>query len=194
LERLKVSPEQVAQAPDITAVLKDIPKGRLIAFQAMRFSDNPVIRQFLKTYDRIAESDKNYLPIEAIAIAADVEPAYLLGEILLAMREFSANSVKAIGIARHPEVMTRTIESALEGRDGARDREMVHSMLGALPQKGGSIFIGKFFGGKSNEPAEPGDTAPPERFEDDLDVIFPDVSIMQEKVQPMRQKLLETRK
>lgn len=192
LGRIKVTKEQLKQAPDITSVLKDIPKGRILAFRAMRFSDNPVIRQFLAFHDRLPKGDRTYLSIEAIAIAADVQPAYLLGEILLAMREFSVSSVKAIGIGRHPEVMTKTIESALTN-GGVRDREMVHSMLGALPQKGGSIFIGKFFGGKS-EPTEPGDTAPPERFEDDLDVIFPDVSIMQEKVQPLRQKLLETRK
>ena len=156
----------------------------------MRFSDNPVVKKFLARYQQIPSGDRNYLPFEAIALAADVEPAYLLGEILLAMSEFSVASVKVIGINRHPEVMKKTVERALED-EGFREREMVHSMLGALPQKSGSIFIGKFFGSKAEAPDE---SSVPEKFEDDVDVIFPDVSVMQEKVQPLRQKLLETRK
>jgi hypothetical protein len=188
---LNVSPKELAETRDITTVLKGIPSWRSGALQAMRFSDNPVVKKFLARYQQIPAGDRNYLPFEAIALAADVEPAYLLGEILLAMSEFSVASVKVIGINRHPEVMKKTVERALED-EGFREREMVHSMLGALPQKSGSIFIGKFFGGKPTE--EPGDAAPPERFEDDLDVIFPDITQMQERVQPMRQKLLETRK
>jgi hypothetical protein len=192
LDRLKVSPEQLAKASDITSVLKDIPKGRLLAFEAMRFSDNPTIKSFLARYDRIPEGDRNYIPIEAVCIAANVEPAYLLGELLLAMRQHSVTRVKMIGIARHPEVMNKTIKEALTSK-GVRDREHVHTMMGALPQKAGATFIDKFFAGKV---AEPDGDAPvqPEKFEDDLDVIFPDVSLMQERVQPMRQKLLETRK
>jgi len=115
----------------------------------------------------------------------------LLGELLLAMREYSVTSVKVIGIGRHPEVMQKTVENALLP-GGVRDREILHTMLGALPQKSGATFIDKFFAG-SSQTKEP-ESAEPERFEEDLDVIFPDVSLMQERVQPMRQKLLETRK
>jgi len=187
-----VSPEELAQVRDITTVLKRIPHWRKQAFDAMRFSDNPIIRKFLDRYNQIPVGDRNHLPLEAIAVAANIEPAYLLGEIMLAISEFSVASVKVMGLGRHPEVMKKTIDTALKD-GGTKEREMVHSMLGALPQKGGSIFIGKFFGSKSADP-EPTETPQPERFEDDLDVIFPDVSIMQEKVQPMRQRLLETRK
>lgn len=190
LARLKISQKELSETKAITTVLQGIPKWRKRAFDAMRFSENPIIRKFLACYDRIPLGDQNHLPLEAVAIAAEVEPAYLLGEILLAMSEFSVASVKVIGIGRHPEVMKKTVEGALEG--GVRQQEMVHTMLGALPKNGGSIFIGKFFGGKSSEAQE--SDAPPEKFEDDLDVIFPDVSLMQERVQPMRQKLLETRK
>jgi hypothetical protein len=171
--------------------LKGIPHWRKTALEAMRFSENPIVRKFLARYNQVPVGDQKHLPFEAIALAADIEPAYLLGEILLAMSELSHASVKVIGINRHPEVMKKTVERALKD-EGFRERELVHSMLGALPQKGGSIFIGKYFGGKG-DPEEPAETAPT-KFEDDLDVIFPDVSLMQERVQPLRQKLLETRK
>jgi hypothetical protein len=186
LVRLKVTPEQLAEASDITSVLKDIPRGRQLAFKSMRLSSNPVIKSFLARYDRIPQGDRNYLPIEAVCIAAEVEPSYLLGEILLAMREY----VKVVGIGSHLGVMKATIKRAMKD-EGFREKEMVHSMLGALPRGGGSTFINKFFAG---QPGEEPTEAKPERFEDDLDVIFPDVSLMQERVQPMRQKLLETRK
>ncbi len=151
-------------------------------------SPNPVIRDFLARYDVIPEKDRTYLPIEAVCIAAKIEPTYLLGEIMLAMREY----VKVVGIGSHLGVMKKTIKQAMTP-EGVRDREMVHTMLGALPKGGGATFINKFFAGPAAEPE--GDTPEPtNKFEDDLDVIFPDVSLMQERVQPMRQKLLETRK
>jgi hypothetical protein len=192
LERLGVTPAQLAAASDITSVLKDIPKGRMIAFKAMRFSSSPAIKTFLKRYGKVPEGDRPYLSIEAISIAADIEPTYLLGEIMLAMREHSVTKYKLRAIVGHPEIIESRLKFA-KGEHGYRDRDAVDIMMGALPgRQGGSTFINKFFAGKSGD--EPGEPEQPERFEDDLDVIFPDVSIMQEKVQPMRQKLLETRK
>ncbi len=159
--------------------------------QAMRFSSSPAIKQYLKRFDQIPEGDRNYIPMEAVCIAADIEPTYLLGEIMLALREHSVTKYKLRAIVGHPEIIEHRLKFA-KRREGFRDRDAVDTMMGALPSRQqGTTFINKFFAGKAEEP---GDAQPPERFEDDLDVIFPDVSVMQEKVQPMRQKLLETRK
>jgi len=158
----------------------------------MRFSSAPAIKTFLQRYDKIPSGDLPYLSIEAVAIAADIEPTYLLGEIMLAMREHSVTKYKLRAIVGHPEIIESRLKYA-KREHGYRDRDAVDMMMGALPARSqGSTFINKFFAGKNGD--EPGDAEQPERFEDDLDVIFPEVAVMQEKVQPMRQKLLETRK
>ena len=163
---------------------------RKVALQAMRFSESPEIVSFLAKYDKIPERDRVSLSIEAVAIAAEVNVAHLLGEIMLAVRDHSANRVKLIAIASHPDVMKMSVECALLP-DGLGDRKDIHTMLGALPSNKGTTFINKFFAGGTKDSDESGE---PEELVDDLDYVFPDSSIMQEKVQPLRQKLLESRK
>jgi hypothetical protein len=64
----------------------------------------------------------------------------LWGEIMLAMREHSVNSVKVIAVASHPDVIKRSVEFAqLPG--GFRDREHIHTMLGASPDSQESVNI-----------------------------------------------------
>jgi hypothetical protein len=74
--------------------------------------------------------DREKLSIEAIALAAKLDIRHLWGEIMLAMREHSVNSVKVIAVANHPEVIKRRVEFAqLPG--GFRDRDALDTMLGA---------------------------------------------------------------
>lgn len=162
---------------------------RTVALQAMRFSESPEIVSFLAKYDKIPERDRACLSIEAVAISAGVNVAHLLGEIMLAVRDHSANRVKFIAIASHPDVMKKSVECAmLPG--GLGDRKDIHTMLGALPSNKGTTFINKFFASGKESADEP----EPEELVDEFEVVFPDASIMQEKVQPLRQKLLESRK
>lgn len=128
------------------------------------------------------------MSIEAVALAAKVDIPALLGEILLAMREQSVNTVKLIAIASHPETILKRVEYA-KTPGGYRDRDALDTMLGALPSPKGPTFINKFFAGGQQDDAEPKEA--PEELVEDVDFVFPDVSVMQEKVQPMRQKMLK---
>jgi len=187
LDRLKVSESKLARTTPITKILKEIPGGKRLAFEAMQLSEDPLITEFLDRYFRIPDRDRICLPIEAVALAAKINPKHLLGEILMAMREHSATSVKVIALSEHPDVMRSSVENAkLPG--GYRDREMVHTMLGAL-SKQGPTFINKFFAGKADDSDDKNE---PEQ--DDPNFLFPDASEIQEKLQAMRQRLLETRK
>lgn len=191
LARLKVKPEQLEKVPNITAILKETHGGLKIAFKAMRFSRDPLIHAFLKKYDSIPLGDRDRVPIEAIAIAAKIDISHFWGELMLAIREHSVSAVKLIAVSSHPEVMKSRVEFAkLAG--GTRDRDALDTMLGALPSPKGPTFIGKFFAGNSKDPDDIPEA--PAELVDDLDYIFPDAEVMQERIQPMRQKLLETRK
>ena len=185
LHRLKVTPEQIEACPKIEPVLKVSRGWKKQALNAMRFSDGELTRLFLDKWDTIPERDRDNVTFEAVALAVDINPRHLLGEILLAMRETSASQVKMIAMSAHPKVMKARVEYALTP-GGFRDRDKVDEILGAIKAPMGSTFIGKaFFGGDKEEAPEP------EELEDDVNVVFPECEAMQEKIQPMRQKLLE---
>jgi hypothetical protein len=191
LSRIKVRPSQLEDAAPITEILKDVTKGIPLAFKAMRSSQSPIIRKFLHKWNRISEKDRIGLPLEAVAIAAKIDTSTLLGEIMLAMREHSVNLVKIVAVASHPDVMKKTVESAL-GDKGYQDRELIHNMLGASSKQQGTTFINKFFAGRQTDPDQPEDAVPVAQAEmvDDLEFIFPSSSNMQERIQPVRNRLL----
>ncbi len=187
LKRLGVSREQLAVQPDISSILKQTRAGIALALKALRFSQDGTVEKFLKKYDSIPARDRKSLPIEAVAIAAKVDLRILLGEIMLAVREHSVSQVKIIAVASHPQVIKSRVQFAkLPG--GFRDRDALDTMLGALPSPKGPTFIGKFFAGAVPESEQP---EKPDVFDDEMDVVFPDVSKMQERIHPVRQKLLE---
>ena len=157
----------------------------------MRFSEEEeFIGPFLDKYDSIPARDRENLSFEAIALSAGINIKHLFGEITLAMREHEVSAVKIIAMAAHPKVMKKRVEYALTP-GGYRDRDKLDEILGALKPSAGPTFIGKAFFSSSKE--EPDDD-PKEASVDDENFIFPDSEIMQERVQPIRTKMLETGK
>jgi len=162
----------------------------------MRLSDGEISKQFLEKWDSIPERDRECLTIEVIALAADVDPRALLGEILLAAREYSVVKFKLQALEAHPDILEKTIEYAkLPG--GYRDRDTMHTILGALPRSK-TTFIDKFYAGSESEKADlpeseetPKAITQTEEMVEDENFVFPDCEMMQEKIQPIRQKLLD---
>lgn len=189
LARLGVTEEQLSVAPNLDPILKDTCGGKTRAIDAMRFSDQPLVEQFLAKYDSIPDRDRKSLTFTAIALAAEINVRHLLGEMLLAIREHSVSRVKFIAITAHPDVTRSRVKYAQEV-GGFRDRDALDTMLGALPKGTGISIMNKIFTGTEEKP-ETEESAPIEELEDDTDVVFPDASKMQERVQPMRQRLLE---
>ena len=188
LRRLGINPDDLSTVPEISSYLREIRGGTKLVIQALRFSSDPVAIAFLEKYDSISAFDKARLPLEAIALAAEVDIRTLLGVILLAVREDSVSRVKMIAITNHPKIIRSRVQFAqLPG--GFRDRDALDTMLGALPSPKGPTFIGKIINNAS------GDDAPDDRPDDELasseDYIFPDASESQERIQHVRQKLLE---
>lgn len=190
LKRLKVSAADLAAAPDIDSILKEIPRGKKLALKAMRFSDDPMSKAFMEKYDSLGERDLQSLPFQAIALAAGLDVKHLWGEMMLAIREHSVNAVKIIAVAAHPVITKKRVEFA-KTPGGFRDRDKLDEMLGAIKSPAGSTFINKFFAATNNPMPEDEEQA--SEIVDDLEYMFPDSSVMQEKVQPMRQKVLEAK-
>jgi hypothetical protein len=191
LKRLGVSLSKIRQLPPINKILKETKGGISAAIEAMRFSDGELSSQFLEKWDSLSEWDQESIEIEVVATACEIDPRHLLGEIMLAMREYSVNKVKLLAVEAHPEVISKRIEFA-KTPGGYRDRDALDTMLGALPRTS-TTFIDKFFSGNvpdEKEEDEEKPTKPAEEMVSDENFVFPDCEIMQERIQPMRQKLL----
>lgn len=184
---LGLSPEDLESAPEIASLLRQSKGGIKAAIQALRFSPDPTAVQFLSKYDSLGPSIRDNAPIEAVALAAKVDIPALLGVAILALQNYSANQVKILAVSNHPGVLRDTLRYAKLPR-GTKDREHIHQALGFLPTSKPPSFIGKVFINAGEQPNEP---EPEEIAENDLENIFPDLSQVQTKLQPIRQKLLE---
>ena len=202
LKKLKIKPEILATAPQITPLLKTSVKGGLkAALDAMRFAtDDHEISSFLKVYDKIPVGARTKVPWEAIAIAAKVNPKHLLGAIQLAVQTHCWNRSRFIAISNHPDVMDKRVEYA-KMAGGERDRTQLDISLGFLQSPKGPTFIGTqqvaVFGNRGGKASAKGDEDEGKTIEaqydssDGFDNLFPSPNDIQDKLVPIRQRLLK---
>jgi hypothetical protein len=144
LKRLKVNPEALNAAPQITPTIKNCVKGGLkAALGAMLFAaQDEVIAAFLKKYYSIPVGDRDRVPWEAIALAAKVNMNHLAGSILLAVSNHAAMRSRFIAVSNHPRITQARVKYG-KMASGERDRTQLDIMVGALPSAKGPTFIGK---------------------------------------------------
>lgn len=185
MRRVGVTEAQLQTCPQITGILRQSYGGLPTVMQAMRFSEDENIASFLKKYDEIPLGDALRLPWEAVMLAAGVEPTYLLGAVMLAVQNHSANTVKMIALSNHSRVMRKRIQFAqLPG--GYKDRNALDTILGALPSPKGPTFIGSL---TVNKPGLPEGEEPEDR-ESDVDHLFPSSVDVQTRLIDIRQRRL----
>ena len=196
IKRLHVSPEQVKICPPITSFIRTNIKGGLrTALKVMRMSrsTDEAIETFLSKYDEIPESDRENLPWEAIVVATGIDVNHLLGAIQFALQQSSVTAVKFIALSHYPSIIKKQVEFAKE-RTGERDRAALNQALGFTPSPKGPTFIGKaVFGAGKVETDEEEEQSKSANFsmEDDLDKLFPSATSMQNRLVPIRQRMLE---
>jgi len=200
LKRLGVDVLALRSAPEITPLLKNAEGGLKAVMGAMRFTaDDPSIQVFLEKYDSIPSGDREKLSWEAIAIAAGLDLRVFLGSAMLAMQSHAMNTVKIIAMTSHPKITAARVKYGLLP-SGEKDRTALDMTLGVLPSPKGPTFIGKavFGSGKQNMSAQgagqnddddgpviDGDEDP------DLDNLFPPANDIQQKLIPIRQRMLD---
>ena len=99
--------------------------------------------------------------------------------------------------SNHPKVMQKRVEYALIA-GGEKDRTALDIMVGSQQSAKGPTFIGKaIFGGgesskKDDEDDDESDSQPALKTKDEqIDALFPSLMSVQEKLVPIRQRLLE---
>lgn len=164
LDRLGVEPEQLDAAARITDILSSVFKTgkkapRLQILNFLAASPSPAARSYLDKYREMGVRDRESVPIEAICIAAGVDPLQILGAILMAAKSLKAQESALKAIIAHPDIVEATINAATKGSpvivDGRpyldkngdplmlgfgddRAQKMMHEAVGFLPTKQGS--------------------------------------------------------
>jgi hypothetical protein len=191
LKRLKIKPQLVANAPQITSLFKNAHGGLKAVLAAMRFfGQDEVIARFLKKYDAIPVGDRERIPWEAVALAAHLNIHHLIGSTMCALQAVSANTVKILAVTNQHKVTRARIKFA-QLPSGERDRTALDTAYGFLPSPKGNMFIGKAVFGPQNGKEAPEPVAPTFGQDDDLEQLFPPSNLMQEALVPVRQRLLE---
>lgn len=194
LKRIRVSPEQLALAPQITPLLKQAAGGLQQVITALRFSADALALAFLEKYDSIPTGDREYLSIESIALAAQIDITHLLGSIMVSLQQHAVNATRIIAMTNHPKITEARVAYGMLPL-GERDRTALDTAMGFLPSPKGPTFIGKaiFGSGKntmdqqrSDEDDDPGDDGDGP----DLDKLFPPANTMQNKLTAIRQRAL----
>jgi hypothetical protein len=207
LARIGVSVDALNATPQITPLLKRADGGLPQVINAMRLAvQDAVIGPFLRCYDSIPASDRKHLPLEAVALAADVDVTSLLGATMLALERQAQCEVRILAVTSHAKITKARVRYA-ELPGGHRDRQALDQVLGLLPCPKGPTFIGKaIFGsgrdamdqqkhqrryhedGPDDEESE--DEVPINERDIDLDKLFPPANVMQERLVAIRQRTL----
>ncbi|HEX5426505.1 MAG TPA: hypothetical protein VFW94_23360 [Candidatus Acidoferrales bacterium] len=201
LQSLGVGPDDLRRCPPITEMLKSARGGLKAVLKAMRFSvEDGDISRFLGAYDALPETLAPAVPWEAICIVAEVNPKHLLGAAQVAIGTYFSHKSRIIAVSSHPSIARARVKYGRMA-SGEKDRNALDIMVGALPSAKGPTFIGKaVFGGSAAASAtsdeddddNEGQTQPIMiGSEDDVDNVFPPASAIQEKLVPIRNRLLE---
>lgn len=157
----------------------------------MRFSEADSVKVFFSTYDGISADDRKRIPIEAVALAAQVNFSEFLGDILLAFREFQTRKSGMIALGAHPGLVGKSIKMGMKDQ-GFSDRKLLHEAVGFLPtSKGTSINFNmahNLVNQQMNNPPVPDEVE--ETQSPEVNEVFPMIHLMQQDWQQNRDKKL----
>ena len=158
------------------------------------------IKAFMKVYDKMDTGGRDGVPWEAIAIAARVNPKHLIGAIQLAVQTHCWNRSRFIAVSNHPEITKARVKYG-KMASGEKDRTALDIALGIMQSPKGPTFIGTqqvaVFGGRGKQASKDDDAEDGKIIEaqmsnsDGFDDLFPSPNDIQEKLVPIRQRLLE---
>lgn len=161
--------------------------------------DDSEIKAFMKVYDKIPVGAIEGFPWEAIAIAARVNPKHLIGAIQLAVQTHCWNRSRFIAVSNHPEITKARVKYG-KMASGEKDRTALDIALGIMQSPKGPTFIGTqqvaVFGGRGGKQVSKDDDVEDGKIidagsGDGFDDLFPSPNDVQEKLVPIRQRLLE---
>lgn len=131
---LHITPEQVASSIKIEGLIRKMRGGKSTALIYLRASEDPIARSFIAVYDNLLlpEWVRTSAPIEAFCISAGISPSTLWDVIVSSSRRLNQQLASLETSARHPEIVEKMNEMAIEGCPAAIKNSLLH--MGFLPQ------------------------------------------------------------
>lgn len=192
MRRLGIEAEDFSRCPKITDSLQLAFKTIKAAIEIARFSDETTVIEFFEAYDAIPAGDRDYVPIEAVCLKAQITPSALLGSIFMATKALRGHESAMIAVNSFPDVVQSMVRFAKEP-GGERDRKMLaeSAVIGFLPTpKGVSMSVNLLGGGvpqlQNPEKVQTFESDPEEEFRE----LFPSISRDLEEWSADRKRLL----
>lgn len=177
LRKLRVTQRDLMRAAPISHIVNHTRGGMEVVEAAMRLSTASTLVAFLDHYYQYTPQERAAVPLEAFALAFNIDTEGLLGSIIAALRQYSVSVVKVRAITGHPDMIGKQIEYARQPW-GEKDRSELNKALGFTPSPKGPTFIGKVTVNKGEITDGGGEDAE----EADLDFLFPSLSETQKKI------------
>lgn len=161
LRHLRITPEDVAAAPEITSHLRQLAatirrigqprRPRALAddrptplaygpgadilrswpHYLAQMSD-PQCRRVLAAYRSVPRSATAFLPIEAYCVAAKVETQHVLEQLIVLLMRLGTQASTLIAAVNQPRIVQKTVDMALTD-EGIADRTLFHKATGFIP-------------------------------------------------------------
>jgi hypothetical protein len=108
-----------------------------------RLSDDDGVQAMVEKWDACSPSDRRALSISDVCAAVGLPFSKLLGEVTAAAFEHNTDVSKLVAAVNQPRVVKATVESAvtLLGREGMKDRQMLHLHSNFLPVPRGATTV-----------------------------------------------------
>jgi hypothetical protein len=126
--------------PEVTSCLKMASGGLRIVLEALRCFDDEDAQQFMELYDSLTPTDRKYLKLEQIAVAADIGASRLLGVATEALKAHGQNVSRIILGASLPKIVSKSVQMALTP-SGLNDRKMMLEAAAFVPRGNAQIAI-----------------------------------------------------
>ena len=150
MRRLDVSPDELADQPQIAPLLRQnhIMPERLV--EVLRCDDAPESLAFVKMWDSLTPASRSLAGLEVIALAADITPRRLWELFQGAALMQSRASISAMIALELPEIIRVTIKGAKKVK-GQYDREHVYKFSRMFPTPKGSTTTINMGGGEQKQ-------------------------------------------
>lgn len=159
LNRYKIGKRQYELSAKIGDVIYRAIGGRQRAIETLKFSKNSEAMKLLEFCERLSWNTREKIPIEALCLAAAVDPTTIAGALVMAARDVSRLESALVTMREHPAVVESTARDAKDQQPILDDKgrvvghtfaspkaqEMMHKAVGWLPaSKGSSINVNVF--------------------------------------------------
>jgi hypothetical protein len=127
--------------------------GRHDFIRAMRLcSQDTQIMEILQLYDRLGDTEKNRVSLDALCMQVDLPPEKLCATVCNELVKVNGQTLKMILSTATPTVLRAGITNAGKP-EGLEDRKMVYQMSGLMPfDKGNEVNINQNFGAMRGVP------------------------------------------